>query len=97
MQPINQVVGPLAVSQIDVDDGYVGSALGNQALGVRYGGSRTGYIRSQCAKQTLDGIADMPGIFNQEDTRAFQFRRSGCIWLVSARSRLGFRRPGIRL
>ena len=36
-------------------------------------------------KQTLDGIADVPGIFNQEDMRAFQFRRSGCWWSMRAR------------
>ena len=46
VQAINKAVGPLAVSQIDVDDGYIGNVLGNQALGVRDGGSRTGYIRS---------------------------------------------------
>ncbi len=97
VQSINQAVGPLAVSQIDVDDGYVRSALGNEALGIRYGGGRTGYICSQCTKQTLHGIADVPGILNQEDTRAFQFRRSGCTWLLSARSRLGSRRHDIRL
>ena len=79
MQTINQVVGPLAVPQIDVDEGYIGSVLRNQALGVRYGGSRTGYIRSQYAKQTLHGVAELPGIFNQQDARAVQFRRSGCI------------------
>ena len=50
LQPINQGVGPLAVSQIDIDDGYVGSALGNQKFGIRYGGCWTGYIRSHCAK-----------------------------------------------
>ena len=83
LQSINQAVGPLAVSQIDVNDGYVGSALGKQTLGVRYGGSRTGYIRSQYAKQTLHGIAELPGIFNQQDMRAFQFRRSGRIRLVT--------------
>ena len=60
LQPINQGVGSLAVSQIDVDDGYVGSALGNQKFGIRYGGSWTGYVRSQCAKQTLDGVTYMP-------------------------------------
>jgi len=97
VQTINQVVGSLAVSQIDVDDRYIGGVLRNQALGVRYGGSRAGYIRSQYAKQTLHGIAELPGIFNQQDSRAFQFRRAGCISLVSGRSRLGFRRPGIRL
>ena len=71
LQPINQGVCPLAVPQIDVYDGYVGSALGNQSLGIRYGGSRTGHVRSQCTKQTLDGIADVPGILNQENTRTF--------------------------
>ena len=92
VQPINQVVCALAVSQIDIDNGDdVGSALGNKTLGsaavgaglqcqdghcvapfgIRYGGCRAGYIGSQCAQQTLDGIAYMPGIFNQEDTAAF--------------------------
>ena len=47
MQTINQVVGSLTVPQIDVDDGYIGSVLRNQALGVRDGGGRTGDIRSQ--------------------------------------------------
>ncbi len=77
---INQAVGPLAVSQIDVDDGYIGSALGNQALGVRYGGSRTGYIRSQYTKQTLHGIAEcqesstsrMLAPFSSDDPDAFE-------------------------
>ena len=50
LQPINQGVRALAVSQIDVDDSYVGSALGNQTFGIRYGGSWTGYVCSQCAK-----------------------------------------------
>jgi hypothetical protein len=71
VQPINQVVCALAVSQVDVDDSHVGSALGNQSLCVHYCGSRTSHIRSQCAKQTLDGIADMPGILDQENTRTF--------------------------
>ena len=60
LQPINQGVRALAVSQIDVDDSYVGSALGNQTFGIRYGGSWTGYVCSQCAKQALDGVAYMP-------------------------------------
>ena len=71
LQPFNQGVGPLAVSQIDVDNGYVGSALGNQKFGIRYGGGWTGNVRSQCAKQTLDGVAYMPGILNQKDTGVF--------------------------
>ena len=50
LQSINQAVGPLAVSQIDIDNGDVGSALGKKSFGVSDAGSWAGDIRSQYPK-----------------------------------------------
>ena len=64
----------------------------NQALGVGYGWGRTSNIGSPCAEQAPDGSTDMPGIFDQEDARTFQFRRCG-----RSRFRRGFSFYGTRL
>jgi len=50
LQSINQAVGPLAVSQIDIDNSYVGSALGKKSFGVSDAGSWAGDIRTQYPK-----------------------------------------------
>ena len=71
LKSIEQGIGLLAIPQVDVYDRHVGLALGDQALGVSYGGSRARHIRSQRTQQTLDGVSDVPGIFNQQNARTF--------------------------
>jgi hypothetical protein len=73
MQPIDQAVGPLAFSEIHVDDGYIRGALGNQALGVRRGRGWSGHVSSQYMKQSLHRFTEVPGILDQQDTHAPQF------------------------
>src|SRR5437016_975751 len=85
MQPIDQVVGPLAFSEIEVDDGYIRGALGNQVLSVRRSRCWSGYVRSQYTKQSLHGLADVPGILDQEDSHALQFQPSGSNRVLSVR------------
>ena len=74
MQPIDEAVGPLATSEIEVDKGYVGSVLGDQALSLGRGRDRSDHIRSQGSKKPLQGYAELPGILDQEDTHALQIR-----------------------
>ena len=50
MQPCNQAVRKFAVSEVEVDEGYVRSVLGEQALGLGRSRGRTGYFRSQKLK-----------------------------------------------
>src|SRR5215510_11442535 len=55
MQPIDQAVGPLASSKMDIDERCIGGMLGDQPLGLdrSRGGSSDG--RSQSLKKSLHG------------------------------------------
>src|SRR3954453_17400675 len=85
-QPIDQVAGCFTVSQINIDNGNVWGALRNQTFSVRRRSSRPDHVRSQYTKQALHGFTDVPGVLDQENAHAFQFRRTSTSRLVSDRS-----------
>ena len=83
MQSIDQAIGPLAPSEIEVDKGYVGGMIGDQALGLGRGRDWSVHIRSPGPKQVLQGYADVPRVLDQEDTQALQIRGFGSGRVVS--------------
>ena len=75
MQPGDQVGGHVASLEMEIDEGYVWGALGEQALRFRRSRSRSDDIRSQGLKHTLNSLADTPGILHQEDIHPLQVVR----------------------
>ena len=67
MQLIDQAIGLLTVSQIDIHQGHVWPALANQAHGVGRGRGRAGNNGSPRLKQHLQSRPDVPGILDDED------------------------------
>jgi len=67
MQLIDQAIGLLTVSQVDVHQGNVGGALANQAHGVSRGCGWSGNIGSPRLKQHLQSRPDVPGILDDKD------------------------------
>jgi hypothetical protein len=74
IQAIDQPVGQLAASKIEIDEGDVDSVLGNQALGLSGCGDGSGHVRSQGLEQALQSYANVPGILDHKDTQARQIR-----------------------
>jgi hypothetical protein len=59
MQSIDQAIGPLAPSEIEVDEGYVGGMIGDQSLGLGRGRDGSVHIRSPGPKQVLQASAPL--------------------------------------
>jgi len=68
MQLIDQAIGLLTISQIDIHQGDIGSALTDKAQGVGRGCGWTGNIGSPRLKQHLQSSPDVPRILDDEDT-----------------------------
>ena len=67
MQLIDQAIGLLTVSQIDIHQGHVGSALGNHPPGLGRGRGWAGNVGPPRLKQHLQSRPDVPGILDYED------------------------------
>jgi hypothetical protein len=81
MQPIDQSVGQLTPSEVEVDERHVWREPGDQTLGIGPGSDRPHYLRAQCPKMALQADAQVPGILDYEDAHAlqiqfFRFRRT---------------------
>jgi hypothetical protein len=58
MQPINQAIGLLTASEINVDEGCVGQILGDQAIGLDHRRDWSGHVGSAGFEQVLHGCAN---------------------------------------
>src|SRR5215475_12509183 len=67
MQPIDQAIGLLTVSQIDVHQRHIEGALGQEAQGVRRGRDWSDNIGTPRLQQHLQSGRDVPGILDDED------------------------------
>ena len=70
MQIINEAVGQLIASKLDVDQGYVRAVFGDQTFCFGHSWSRASNIRSQVHQQSFQGCADVPGVLDQEHANA---------------------------
>ena len=85
MQPVDQVVGPLAAAQVQIDQGDRGGLLGGRAIGLGRGGDRSGHIRAPGLEKVLQGDAEMPGVLDQEDAHTLQVPGTGSRQVMSVR------------
>src|SRR5271170_1630769 len=77
MQPVDQVVGPLAAAQVQVDKGDRRGLLGGRAIGLGGGRDGSGHIRAPGLEQVLQGDAEMPGVLDQKDALTLQVPGTG--------------------
>jgi len=77
MQLIHQHIGSLAAPEAEVDERNVRGVLRDQTFGRSGGRHRPSYIRPASLELTLHCSAEMPAIFNNEDTHSAQIRRRG--------------------
>ena len=75
MQPSDQGVGRFTPSEMEVDEGDVRSAFGEQVLGLTHSRGWAGDVRSQKLKKVPDRFSDIPGILDHEDFQARQIIR----------------------
>ncbi len=76
-QMIHQMIGLLAVSEIDVDQSDIGRLLGNQTPGIALCCDRPQDIGAAGLQKPLQSVTDVPGIFNDENADTFEFQGAG--------------------
>ena len=60
---------------MEVDEGDIRSAFGEQVLGLTHSRGWAGDVRSQKLKKVPDRFSDIPGILDHEDFQARQIIR----------------------
>jgi hypothetical protein len=77
VQLIDQRTGAFAAAETEIDERNVRSLLADQMLGRSRRRDGASHIRPASLEQALHGAADMPAIFDHEDTHPIQIRGCG--------------------
>ena len=72
MQSIDEVVGQLAISEFDIDEGYGREAVGDQAFRFGHRRSRPSDFYSEVLKQLLQGLPHVPSVLNDKCANTFE-------------------------
>ena len=84
MQLIDQDIGSLSAAEAEVDERNVGGLLRDQTLSRGGGRDGSSHLRPASLEQALHGKADVPAIFDDEDTHPVQIRGYGLQQAMSA-------------